>query len=474
MLACYVMLDLETTGGNPVHDRITEIAAVRIENGREVARWSSLVNPGATISPFIQNLTGISNHMVRQAPGFDALAQQLLALLEGAVLVAHNVRFDHGFLLNEFGRLGINLRVKTLCTVRLSRLLYPQYRGHGLDAIMQRHGLTSSARHRAMGDVEMVLGWLHLASRELGAELVKRQAQTLLQSSAALPPQLETRIQDIPETAGVYLFFGDGPLPLYIGKSIKLRSRVMLHFQAASRAARELRIAQEIRRIEWIETAGELGALLLETRLVKDKQPVYNRQLRSDRSQYAWRLSASAQARPLLTLVSGEELQAREFGQMYGLYRSRSQAITKLRELADSHALCPQALGLESGTGRCFAHQMGHCKGVCCGEEKPELHYLRLQLALAGQKLQVWPFSGKLALREHNAQSGRTDIHIFEQWCHLATVHDEPALEEALTSTGNALTFDLDSYRLLIKHLTQPGKNKAEQIDFAGRYSVLQ
>jgi DNA polymerase-3 subunit epsilon len=473
MLACYVMLDLETTGGNPVHDRITEIAAVRIEDGREVERWSSLVNPGAPISSFIQNLTGISNRMVAQAPGFDELGPRLLTLLDGAVLVAHNVRFDHGFLLNEFGRLGINLRLKTLCTVRLSRLLYPQYRGHGLDAIMQRHGLSTSARHRAMGDVDMVLSWLHLASRELGADLVKRQAQTLLQGSAALPPQLETRIEDIPETAGVYLFYGDGPLPLYIGKSIKLRSRVMLHFQAASRAARELRITQEIRRIEWIETAGELGASLLEARMVREKQPVCKRKSGRVGSQYAWRLSGSAAARPLLTLIPGEELQPEEFGRMYGLYRSRNQAIAKLRELADSHALCPQALGLESGTGRCSAHQTGHCKGVCCGEEKPERHYLRLQLALAGQKLQAWPFSGKVGLREHDAQSGRTDIHIFEQWCHLATVHDESALEEALTSTGNSLAFDLDSYRLLIKHLAQPSKNQAELIDFAKRQSHL-
>ncbi|MBV5332581.1 3'-5' exonuclease, partial [bacterium] len=153
MLPCYVMLDLETTGGNPVQDRITEIAAVRVENGLEVARWSTLVNPGTSISPFIQKLTGITDEMVAQAPGFDEVAKPLLALLKDAVLVAHNVRFDHGFLLNEFARLETPLRVKTLCTVRLSRLLYPQFKSHGLDAIMQRHGLTTVARHRAMGDV---------------------------------------------------------------------------------------------------------------------------------------------------------------------------------------------------------------------------------------------------------------------------------------------------------------------------------
>ena len=464
MLPCYVMLDLETTGGNPVHDRITEIAAVRMEGGREVARWSSLVNPGATISTFIQNLTGISNDMVQDAPGFDEVAHRLLDLLDGAVLVAHNVRFDHGFLLNEFSRLNISLRVKTLCTVRLSRQLYPQHKGHGLDAIMQRHGLTTLARHRAMGDVDMVLAWLTIAAQDLGWDYISQLARTLMQSSAALPPQLETDVSQIPETTGVYLFFGEGALPLYIGKSIKLRSRVMSHFQAAAREAREMRIAQEIRRIEWIETAGELGALLLEARLVKEKQPIHNRQLRRSSTLCAWRLDANPLARPLLTLVRGQDLEPTEFGQLYGVYRSKNQAISNLRELADSHGLCLNALGLESGKGRCFAHQIGRCKGVCCGEEKPKLHYLRLQLALSANKLQVWPHTGKVGLREYNNQSGCTDIHIFEQWCHLATVHNDAELAEALTTRCSTLAFDLDTYRLALKHVMHSAPGGAELI----------
>ena len=165
MLPCYVMLDLETTGGNAQRDRITEIAAVRIEHGVEVARWSSLVNPGCRIPPFIQSLTGITDAMVQDAPLFEDVARQLLELLDGAVFVAHNVRFDHGFLMQEFARLDTVLRVKTVCTVRLSRKLYPQHRSHGLDAIMQRHGLRSEARHRAMGDVDVVLAWLQEIGR---------------------------------------------------------------------------------------------------------------------------------------------------------------------------------------------------------------------------------------------------------------------------------------------------------------------
>lgn len=469
MLPCYVLLDLETTGGSPVNDRITEIAAVRMEAGREVARWSTLVNPGCAVSPFIESLTGITTAMVASAPAFAEVAPQLMALLDDAVLVAHNVRFDHGFLLNEFARADMALRAKTLCTVRLSRALYPQHRSHGLDAIMQRHGLTTSSRHRAMGDVEVVSQWLQQAETELGAEHVAQQALALLQGSAALPPQLETHVGDIPETPGVYRFYGDGALPLYIGKSVKLRSRVMAHFQAATREAREMRISQEIRRIEWINTAGELGALLLEARLVKDQQPVYNRQLRRERTLCAWRLEDQPKARPLVKLIRGEDLNPREFDRLYGVYRSKNQALSSLRELADTHGLCLQALGLESGKGRCFAQQIGRCKGVCCDQETPQAHWLRLKVALAQQQLRVWPHPGKIGLREYNMSTGRTDIHLFDQWCHLATVHDEGDLEDALTSSAPALAFDLDTYRLLLKHLSGPGKPGVELIRFPAR-----
>jgi DNA polymerase III subunit epsilon len=464
MLPCYVLLDLETTGGNALTSRITEIAAVRVEQGVEVARWSKLVNPDCSIPFFIQKLTGISDDMVQDAPSFRHVADELLALLDGAVLVAHNARFDHGFLVHEFARIGVDLKVKTLCTVRLSRKLYPQVKGHGLDAIMLRHGLTTIARHRAMGDVDLMIGFLHSATTELGAEVVSLHAQKLLQSSAAVPPQLDTDIRSIPDTPGVYLFYGEGVIPLYIGKSVTLRARVMSHFQAATQQPREMRMAQEIRRVEWRETAGELGALLLEARLVKDMQPIFNRQLRRERSLCSWQLADDPDAKPLLSLVRGDDLQPAQFASMYGVYRSKNQAVTALHALVELHGLCPQILGLEAGKGRCFAHQLGRCKGVCCGQEKPQLHRLRLQLALAAQQLHVWPHPGPIALREHCPATERTDIHLFDQWCHLATVHNDDDLQDAL-HVRQKLAFDLDTYRLLTKHMNAPAWVRKTQLE---------
>lgn len=459
MLPCFVMLDLETTGGNAVQDRITEIAAVRMENGVETARWSTLVNPGVRIPPFIQSLTGISDAMVADAPAFEEVASTLLELLDGAVFVAHNVRFDHGFVVNELARMDRKLKTKTLCTVRLSRKLYPQHKGHGLDAILQRHGLHTMARHRAMGDVDVVLQWLKIATEELGSAAVQRCAEELLQGSASVPPQLETAIADIPDTPGVYLFYGEGSLPLYIGKSVNMRTRVLSHFQSAAKVAREMRILTEIRRIEWVQTAGELGALLLESRLVKERQPVYNRQLRREKALCSWQLDDDPQANPLVKLVQMDAIAPEKWGQLYGTYKSKRQASDGLRLLAETHGLCPRLLGLESGRGACFACQIGRCKGACDGRESRVLHRVRVQMALAQQRLQAWPHPGRVGIREYQPETERTDIHVFDHWCHLATVSDLGELDELRDLRQPALAFDLDTYRLLQKRLTHIGAN---------------
>lgn len=164
-----VILDIETTGGSHLFDRITEIALVRIENGEIVDTWQSLINPERSIPSSITVLTGISDAMVKDAPTFAEIAPTLYQYLEGLPLAAHNVRFDYGFLKAEYQRINATLMLKTLCTVKLSRRMFPDYKGHGLDAIMRRHGLTTKARHRAMGDVILVLEYLEVAKRALGS-----------------------------------------------------------------------------------------------------------------------------------------------------------------------------------------------------------------------------------------------------------------------------------------------------------------
>ncbi|MDE2120610.1 MAG: DNA polymerase III subunit epsilon [Betaproteobacteria bacterium] len=458
MLPSYVLLDLETTGGNPVHDRITEIAAVRFDDGRVSRRWQSLVDPQRPIPPYIQRLTGISDAMVAGAPRFEQLVEPLLELLDGAVLVAHNVRFDHGFLKNSLARAGVELRARTLCTVRLSRLLEPQCSGHGLDAIQARHGLLNTARHRAMGDVLVLQAWLQRMAELHGEQALHEHARALLQAGASLPPHLRTDVAELPEGPGVYLFHGDGEIPLYVGKSVNLRRRVLSHFQADHREAREMRISQEVRRIEVRETAGELGALLLEARLVKQLQPLFNRKLRRDNRLCSWRMAEDPREQPLLTLVRDESLEPAQFQQLFGTYRSRRQALESLRTLAERHGLCLRILGLESGRGRCFAHQLGRCRGVCCGEENPQQHAARVQAALAAERLRAWPYDGAVGVREVSADGLRSEVHVFDQWRHLGTASDEAELDDLLSARRRDADFgfDLDTYRLLLAHLCDP------------------
>ncbi len=167
------IVDLETTGGRPAWDRVTEIALLEVAQGEVVSEWSTLVNPGTGIPPLIQALTGITNEMVASAPAFEDLAQGLYERLEGRVFVAHNARFDYGFLRHAFERAGFCFHPRMLCTVKLSRRLYPGYARHNLDSLIDRHGLTfgchDSARHRALGDARAVWQFLRVAAEEHGA-----------------------------------------------------------------------------------------------------------------------------------------------------------------------------------------------------------------------------------------------------------------------------------------------------------------
>lgn len=450
LLPCYVLLDLETTGATPTQDRITEIGLIRYENGVEVGRWNTLINPEVSISPFIQRLTGITQSMVKNAPTFFEVRNTLLDWVDDAVLCAHNVRFDYGFLKNEFKRIGITFQKKLLCTVKLSRKLYPQHKGHGLDAIIERFKLVCENRHQAMGDTEMMAAFIAAAFNELGEHAVQEAALALLKQQA-IPANLDQlEINAIPDTFGVYLFHGESAL-LYVGKSVTLRTRVLSHFQGDHSSAKEMRIAQEIKRIEYRVTSGELGALLLESHLIKEFQPIHNRQLRRERQLCAWQVSDDPAARPLVTLIYESDIDWTILDNVYGTFKTKRQALEILNRLADEHGLCDKALGLEKGSGVCFSHQLKHCKGLCAEKESTESHRLRLLTALSGYKLLAWPFDGRIGIRECNPDNDMTEVHVFDQWCHLGTVRDHQEFDQISTHPH----FDRDTYRYLLKFLNR-------------------
>ncbi len=440
-----VFLDLETTGATASFDRITEIGLIEVERGAYVREWSTLVNPQMRIPPFIESLTGISNDMVATAPPFADVAAELKARLDGKLLIAHNARFDYGFLKAEFGRLDTKYSSDLVCTVKLSRKLYPGYARHNLDSLMERHDIACDARHRALGDARVLWDLIQTWRDELGAAALNTAAAAQIKSPT-LPPGLSPLVLDeLPETPGVYLFYGENDLPIYIGKSVNLRSRVLSHFSSDVRIAKDMRIVQQIKRIDWKETAGELGALLEESRLVKTLLPTMNRQLRrnSDLCTFTWEPGQHKAPQ----LVSAADIDFSNPDHIYGVFRSKRNALDTLRKLALAFELCQIESGLEKGAGACFAHQIKRCHGVCAGKESHAQHDLRLMEALCELKLQTWPFKGRIGVRESGAES--TDLHVLNHWCYLGTVHSEQDLDTLATRP----VFDLDTYKILKRFL---------------------
>jgi DNA polymerase-3 subunit epsilon len=213
-----------------------------------------------------------------------------------------------------------------------------------------------------------------------------------------------------------------------------------------------MRLSQQVRRIDFIETAGEFGALLLEARLVKELTPIHNRQLRRTRDLYSIRLASSVKFGSKPEIVLLKDLGGNELEGLHGMFRTRRQADTALREVIVAHGLCNRTLGLEKGNGACFNYQIKKCRGACVGQESLQLHEARLVTAFTSMKVRSWPFIGAIGIREKSGTSDHTEIHVFNHWCHLGTVDSEDRLWEILDS-ADMLPFDLDGYKILIRFL---------------------
>lgn len=278
-----VFVDLETTGGSAGEDRITEVGVVEIGPGG-VSRWSALVDPRRSIPPFIQQLTGITDAMVRGAPTFDAIAPGLFERLNGKLFVAHNAGFDRGFLRSEFSRVGFAFNPDVLCTVRLSRALFPAEKRHGLDALTLRHALVAADRHRALADADLLWQFWQRLHTLVPTDALRAQIERTMQRYRLAGDITEDHLDAAPAGCGVYMFYGDDDVPLYVGRSVRVRQRLRAHLTGERRSSREMRIAQQVRRVEWRATGGEVGALLAEAQWIATFGPVHNKKPRSSRS----------------------------------------------------------------------------------------------------------------------------------------------------------------------------------------------
>lgn len=258
------------------------------------------------------------------------------------------------------------------------------------------------------------------------------------------PEHLRTALEGIPSAPGVYVFHGEeGDLPLYIGKSVNLRHRVMSHLRNADEAL----MLRQSKRISYIRTAGEIGALLLEASMIKQQQPLLNQKLRRSRQLCSLQMQAGK-----LAVVYSKDVNFANEPDLYGLFASRQSALQSLRDLADLQKLCYGLLGLEKlAKGKpCFRAMVRQCAGACRGNESREVHDARLIDALEGLRVSCWPFPGAVGLVERHGDDYQ--MHVIRNWTYLGSVTDpKSATTEAKKFARMAAGFDADGYKILCK-----------------------
>jgi DNA polymerase-3 subunit epsilon len=484
-------VDIETTGMRSAYDRIIEIGILRVEDGELVQTFKSLINPQTYIPREITSLTGITGSDLENAPTFRAIKDEIIEILADCTFVAHNVRFDYGFLKHELMRENITYNAKHFCTVRLSRILYPSWPRHNLDALMQQCNIQCESRHRAFDDAKVLYEFYNHIQKTLSPQIVKEAiAKTMKKPS--LPIKLPFgELEKLPDKPGVYIFYGADDktaqqlkltdsasdieklkakniIPLYVGKSINIRNRVLSHFSSDIASPTEMKISQQIESIETITTAGELGALFLESQMIKEMLPIYNKRSRikheliSIRSRKDKLGYLECYLEPITT-ISPTNLE-----NFLGFFRSRKQAKAFLSNIAKEHGLCEKLLGLEKTSTGCFAYRLGRCRGACVKSEKAEIYNLRLEMALTGTKILPWPFNGAITIQEDGVD-GKSEYFIVDNWCYIGNVSVDPE--------GNVkdhmlqdVTFDLDMYKILRQFLKNPAnKNKVRTTGETGR-----
>lgn len=380
----YAIIDVETTGGRAVRDKITEIAIVLHDGEKIIETFESLINPDCYIPYGITELTGITQSMVETAPKFYEVARDIVKLTEGAIFVAHNVRFDYTFIREEFARLGYAYSRKQLCTVRLSRRVFPGLGSYSLDNLIRHFNLPIENRHRAMGDARATTV---LFEKILAKQSGKADIAILVNlevKESLLPPNFSMeKLHGLPDTAGVYYFHNSQGDVVYVGKSIHIKKRIAEHF--ADTTDKSAKLQREVFDISYEETGSELIALLKESAEIKRLSPALNRAQR--RRSFPYAVHAFSDENGYLRFdVAKPKVKERKALRIISEFPNIQSAKSRLMSLAKRFELCHKLCGTDKSRGACFSYFLQGCQGACVGEETPEDYNGRAEAALESLK----------------------------------------------------------------------------------------
>lgn len=358
----FVVVDVETTGGRPGPAKMTEIAVVRVEKLAVVDEFHTLVNPQRPIPPKIIEITGITPDMVRNAPRIEEVLPFVLDFIGDAIFVGHNVRFDLSFLNYELSRLyGRRLKDQAIDTLRMARLLVPGLPNHRLATVATALGAPVDQYHRALPDARATAHVLLTLLGRLQEQGVTRlsQVQTFADPEHRRHRHKIALTEGIPRTPGTYLFRDENNNILYVGKAERLRDRVRSYFVSGPGHSRRIRQAiSRLERIEWVETATPLEAVVQEQMLIQQHRPPYNT-MGADSERYVY---LKAQGKNGLRLYVSRTAAARANEYVIGPFRSKSK-LTAAVELFQH--LYPIRRCVRPSPQACLYRQTGSCLAPC-------------------------------------------------------------------------------------------------------------
>lgn len=377
----YAVVDLETTGGKAARDRVIEIAIVLHDGEKIIDTFQSLIDPECYVPYGITQLTGITQKMVEGQPKFYEVARKVVEMTEGAIFVAHNVRFDYSFLRAEFGRLGYTYTRKQLCTVRLSRQTFPGLPSYSLGKLIRFIGWEADNRHRALDDALATTELLRLALAKEDSQEAAHRMINLGVREALLPKNFTIdKIHALPDACGVYYFHNEKGEVIYVGKSINIKKRVAEHF--AKKTEKASKLQQHAYDLTYELTGSELIALLLESHEIKRLRPPINRAQRVRHFPYAihtYEDKDGYRCFGLAHVTAKERKKLNIISEFPKLGRAKGY-LTRVRE---QYELCGRLCGLEkSGGSACFQYHIKQCRGACAVMESAAEYNERAEAAM--------------------------------------------------------------------------------------------